>query len=79
MSAGSAASATGWPGAPVPGHHKLHRSYGRDQTYDCEFGKAVGILDLRILDPQAVRFHRTKHLFDDPPHAIPGDDLAGLL
>ena len=36
-------------GASVSGHHKLHRSYGSDQAHDGEFGKAVGILHLRIL------------------------------
>ena len=50
----------------VSGHHKLHRSYGSDQAHDGEFGKAVGILHLQILDPQTVRFHRTEHLLDIP-------------
>ncbi len=63
---------------PPPRHHELHRSYRLDQSGHGEFGEAGGCLHLRILDPRAVRVHRTEHLFDDPPHAVPGDNLAGL-
>jgi len=61
------------PGTPVAGHHQLHRSDRRDQTDDGELGEAVDILNLRLLDPQTIRFQRTKHLLNDPPHPVPGE------
>ena len=79
MSAGSAASVIGWLVLQFSGHHKLHRSYGSDQATMASLVKQLASSILQILDPQTVRFHRTEHLLDSPPHTIPGDNLAGLF
>ena len=58
--------------AAVSSHDQLHRSCGGDQTDNGEFGEAVGVLHLRILDPP-------EQLLDDPSHTVPADSLAALL
>ena len=65
-------------GGSVARQHELHRAHRRDQRHDSQFEEASGFLHLRSLDVQAVRFQRPEHLFDNPAHAIPGDDLARL-
>src|SRR6266702_4750728 len=51
----------------------------------CRFGgdghqlhKPIGGFKLAVLDLQALGFHRTEELLDDPALLVPGDDLPGI-
>lgn len=74
MSAGSAASVTGWPVLP-----SRTMASCIDLTAAIRPIIASLVKHAAVSSSQAVRFHRTEHLLNDPSHAIPGHNLAGLI
>src|SRR6185437_5131813 len=66
------------PRAAVAGVDELDDAHGGAQGQGGEVEQAFAVLDLGLLESQAIAFEGAEDLFDAPPQSIEANDLAGV-
>src|SRR6266446_7591922 len=64
--------------ATIAGLNKLNDDGCRFGSDGHQLHKPIGGFKLTVLDLQALSFHGTEELLDDPALLVPGDDLPGV-